>query len=173
MDLECSKLVRLDAKGRFVVPVDLRTILVPPEGSRVLTIARHPTEDCLCLFQGIDWQRKRAHFRRHVTSQRADQLMARRFIMQAVSAELDSNWRFTVPPPLRRQAKLELREDCILLGMGAHLELWHTDLLEDTLDNVPPEVAESLGATLSYGDSSEQSEYSESGDDGEWADEPL
>ena len=150
MDSECSRLVRLDAKGRFVVPVDLRALLLPHGAPRELTVTRHFREDCLCLFRRGDWQLRRADFLRRATPKRDDQLMVRRFIVQAVSANPDANWRVSVPPQLRRQAKLVLREDCLLMFMGGHWELWHPEFLEETLGAVPPDVSDALSQTLSY-----------------------
>ncbi len=161
MNWEGSKSLRLDAKGRFVVPVDLRTALLPSGGSRVLTITRHFEEECLCVFHEDDWQLKRSQFLHATIAQRSDQLMIRRFIAQAVSAELDANWRFTVPPILRNQVEIAVRENFTLIGVHGHLELWQNQHFDRAITNLPSEASEKCRQVFSYPtDDSEQARQS-------------
>jgi MraZ protein len=111
----------LDAKGRMSVPSRYRDALQIQAEGRV-TLTKSP-DGCLLLFPRPEWER----FREKVAALPMDAMWWRRiFLGNAMDLELDGSGRVLVSPELRSAAALE--KDVTLLGMGAHFELWDTQM---------------------------------------------
>lgn len=109
----------LDAKGRIAVPSRHRDALMASAGGQ-LTLVKHPAE-CLLALPRPAWLQLRE--RLMGLPMEADG-WRRIFIGSAVDVEIDAGSRIHVSPELRRDAGLT--RDVLLIGMGAHLELWDT-----------------------------------------------
>ncbi len=107
----------LDAKGRLSVPTRHREVL-SATASGQLTITRHP-HGCLMVFPRPEWEQFRA---RIAALPMSAQWWKRIFLGNAMDVEMDGTGRVLISPELRAAAGIE--KDTILLGMGAHLELW-------------------------------------------------
>jgi MraZ protein len=107
----------LDGKGRLSVPARHRDALAASCEGR-LTLTRHP-DGCLLVYPRPTWEARRQQIAQLPYSARA---LQRLLLGAAVDAELDSAGRVLVSVELRGAAGLE--RDVMLLGMGAHLELW-------------------------------------------------
>jgi MraZ protein len=90
----------LDGKGRISMPSRHRDALAAGCDGR-LTLTRHP-DGCLLVYPRPTWEAQRER--------------------NATDVDLDSAGRILVPTELRGAAQLE--RDVMLLGMGAHFELW-------------------------------------------------
>jgi MraZ protein len=111
----------LDAKGRMSVPSRYRDALQIQAEGRV-TLTKSP-DGCLLLFPRPEWER----FREKVAALPMEAMWWRRiFLGNAMDVELDSAGRVLVSPELRSAATLE--KDVTLLGMGAHFELWDSQM---------------------------------------------
>lgn len=109
--------MNLDAKGRMSVPTRHRDVLLAMADGQ-LTLTRHP-HGCLMVFPRPDWE----HFRdRIVALPMSAQWWKRIFLGNALDVEMDASGRILVASNLREAVGL-VRE-VVLLGMGAHLELW-------------------------------------------------
>ncbi len=113
----------LDAKGRLSVPTRHRGALTGPDGGQ-LTITRHP-HGCLMVFPRAEWERFRE---RVATLPMSAQWWKRIFLGNAMDLDMDGTGRVLVSPELRQAAGIT--RDCVLLGMGNHLELWDKALYE-------------------------------------------
>lgn len=83
-----------------------------------LTITKHP-HGCLMVFPRPEWEK----FRERVAQLPMDaQWWKRIFLGNAMDVEMDGTGRVLVSPELRAAAGLS--RDVMLLGMGAHFELW-------------------------------------------------
>ncbi|MCK9514937.1 MAG: division/cell wall cluster transcriptional repressor MraZ [Ottowia sp.] len=112
-----ASLLNLDAKGRMSVPTRHRDVLLADADGQ-LTLTRHP-HGCLMVFPRPDWE----HFRdRIVRLPMSAQWWKRIFLGNALDVEMDASGRVLVAGSLREAVGL-VRE-VVLLGMGAHLELW-------------------------------------------------
>ncbi len=109
----------LDAKGRIAVPSRHRDALMESVGGQ-LTLTKHPS-DCLLVLPRPTWLQLRE--RLMSLPMEADG-WRRMFIGSAVDVDIDSGSRIHISPELRRDAGLI--RDVLLIGMGAHLELWDT-----------------------------------------------
>jgi len=113
----------LDAKGRLSVPTRHRDALVEQCDGR-LTITRHP-HGCLLLFPRPAWE----VVRERIAAGGMDSVDWRRFFLgNATDLELDTTGRILVPPELRQVAGLD--RSVVLMGVGAHFELWDQGRLE-------------------------------------------
>lgn len=83
-----------------------------------LTLTRHP-DGCLLVYPRPTWEARREQIAQLPYSARA---LQRLLLGNATDVDLDSAGRVLVPTELRAAAQLE--RDLMLLGMGAHFELW-------------------------------------------------
>jgi len=112
-----SSALTLDAKGRMTMPARHRDALTEQAEGR-LTLTRHP-DGCLLVYPRPVWEEKRAQVVKLPMSARSFQ---RLLLGNAQDVELDSAGRVLVAPELRSAAGLT--REVMLLGMGAHFELW-------------------------------------------------
>jgi MraZ protein len=107
----------LDTKGRLSVPTRHRDVLTATAAGQ-LTITKHP-HGCLMVFPRPEWEK----FRERVAAlPMSAQWWKRIFLGNAMDVEMDATGRVLVSPELRAAAGIA--KDAILLGMGAHFELW-------------------------------------------------
>lgn len=114
----------LDGKGRVSVPARHRDVLAANCDGR-LTLTRHP-DGCVLVYPRPTWEARRGEIAQLPYSARA---LQRLLLGSAVDVDLDSAGRILVTPELRSAAGLE--RDLMLLGMGAHFELWDVLRLEE------------------------------------------
>jgi len=114
----------LDGKGRVSMPARHRDALLSGCDGR-LTLTRHP-DGCLLVYPRPVWESRRQQIAQLPYSARA---LQRVLLGSAVDVELDTAARVLVSAELRTAAGLE--RDVMLLGMGAHLELWDASRLAE------------------------------------------
>jgi MraZ protein len=107
----------LDAKGRVSIPTRHRDALVAQAEGR-LTLTRHP-DGCLLMYPRQEWEERRKAIAALPMSARA---MQRLLLGNAQDVELDASGRILVAPELRNA--VGMTRDVMMLGMGAHFELW-------------------------------------------------
>ena len=107
----------LDGKGRVSMPSRHRDTLAANCDGR-LTVTRHP-DGCLLVYPRPTWEVRREQIAHLPYAARA---LQRLLLGNATDIDLDSAGRLLVPTELRAGAQLE--RDLMLLGMGAHFELW-------------------------------------------------
>ena len=83
-----------------------------------VTFTKHP-DGCLLLFPRPEWLQFRERVAQLPTSA---QWWKRIFLGNAMDVDMDGTGRVLVSPELRAAAGLV--KDVVLLGMGAHFELW-------------------------------------------------
>lgn len=112
-----SSALTLDGKGRINVPTRHRDALVE-QAQGCLTITRHP-DGCLLVYPRREWENKREQIAAFPMQARA---LQRLLLGNAQDVEIDGSGRVLIAPELRVAAGLS--RDVMLLGMGAHFELW-------------------------------------------------
>lgn len=112
----------LDAKGRMSVPSRHRDALALQCEGR-LTLTRHP-EGCLLLYPRPVWESVRE---RIAALPLAASGLKRFFLGNATDIDLDGAGRLLIAPELRQAAGLG--KEVVLLGMGAHFEIWDETVL--------------------------------------------
>ena len=112
-----SSALTLDAKGRINVPTRHRdALLLQAQGC--LTLTRHP-DGCLLVYPRPVWEIKREQIAAFPMQARA---LQRLLLGNAQDVEIDGSGRILVAPELRSAAGMS--RDVMLLGRGAHFELW-------------------------------------------------
>ena len=107
----------LDSKGRLAVPTRHRDVLAATAAGQ-LTLTKHP-HGCLMIFARPEWEK----FRERIAALPMQaQWWKRIFLGNAMDVDMDSTGRVLVSPELRSAAGLS--RETVLLGMGAHFELW-------------------------------------------------
>jgi MraZ protein len=114
----------LDAKGRLSMPSRHRDALAAGCDGR-LTLTRHP-DGCVLVYPRPTWEVRRQQIALLPYSARA---LQRLLLGNATDVELDSAGRVLVPTELRSATQLD--RDVMLLGMGAHFELWDAQRLAE------------------------------------------
>lgn len=114
----------LDGKGRLSMPSRHRDALAAHCDGR-LTLTRHP-DGCLLVYPRPIWEARRGEIAQLPYAARA---LQRLLLGNATDVELDSAGRVLVPSELRLAAQLE--REVMLLGMGAHFELWDVQRLSE------------------------------------------
>jgi len=132
-----SSALTLDAKGRVSIPTRHRdALMVQAEGR--LTLTRHP-DGCLLIYPRPIWEVKREQIAAFPMQARA---LQRLLLGNAQDVELDSAGRILIAPELRTAAALT--REVMLLGLGAHFELWDAAVLaqreQEMLAQGMPEV---------------------------------
>lgn len=119
-----SSALNLDAKGRMTVPTRHRDALQVQCEGRV-TLTRHP-DGCLLLYPRPVWELRRDQIAAFPMTARA---LQRILLGNAMDMEMDGSGRILISPELREAARLE--KEVMLLGMGAHFELWDAQALRE------------------------------------------
>lgn len=135
-----SSALSLDSKGRMIIPSRYRTDLLTVESGR-LTITRH-LDGCLILYPRSIWEEKREQIAALPMSARA---LQRLMLGSAQDVDIDSAGRILISPELRQAAGLQ--KNVMLLGLGAHFELWDEQQLEQ---HQAAELAKGLPESLEH-----------------------
>ncbi|HEY0293710.1 MAG TPA: division/cell wall cluster transcriptional repressor MraZ [Bordetella sp.] len=112
-----SSALTLDTKGRISIPTRYRDALAEQAGGS-LTLTRHP-DGCLLVYPRPEWEKKREQIAGFPMTARA---LQRLLLGNAQDVELDGSGRVLIAPELRTAAGMT--REVMLLGMGAHFELW-------------------------------------------------
>lgn len=112
---------RIDEKGRFSLPAEIRTVLNLAEGSELI-LTRHTEERCLILF----WPEAWAAFKSRIAALSPVQASLIRRVVQGSARKLtlDKVGRLQIPSLLRTFSGIELQSTCLLNGVGHCMELW-------------------------------------------------
>ena len=130
----------LDAKGRLMLPPEFRDILLArsKEGQLVLTTL----DDCVYGFPWPDWQDFEDKINRLKTPDRAFRNFRRQVIGGAEIMTADGQGRIRLSRELLQYAGLG--RDAVLVGQGAHFELWNAERLAPALAQNFDDVAQSM-----------------------------
>jgi MraZ protein len=122
---------KVDAKGRFMFPVDLRKQL-ESLFEKGFVINRNLHQKCLVLYPIAEWEklnRKIAKLNRLI---KANDVFVRKFTGGATSALADSTGRLLIPKALTDYA--EIKSDLKVLGSNNVIEIWDKQLYESFLN---------------------------------------
>jgi len=118
--------IKLDVKGRIMLPVRVREIIQEvSEGEVHVTI--HDQDPCLLIYPTPHWLEVEQQILTlpniHSTANRD---LQRFLIGNAREASVDSGARLLIPQPLREYQ--ELNKELVLAGSGKKLELWNQNV---------------------------------------------
>jgi MraZ protein len=134
----------LDPKGRLSMPSKFRDALAASCEGR-LTLTRHP-DGCLLVYPRPVWEARREVIAQLSYEARA---LQRLLLGSATDVDVDSAGRVLVAPELRTAAGMT--RDVLLIGMGAHLELWDVERhAEREREQLPAVVASQVATGFKF-----------------------
>jgi MraZ protein len=139
----------LDDKQRLALPKRFREVLAGDGQPLFLTPG---TDGSLALFAGSAFARMAEKLAAQSPTAHDVRAFGRLLYGQSQSIELDGQGRFRVPADLARHA--ELARDCVLIGVGDHVELWDKDRWEAYLAQHQPRYDELAESALAGGGTS-------------------
>ena len=124
--------IKLDAKGRIMLPVRVREIIQEiSEGHVHITI--HNQDPCLLIYPTPHWLEVEQQILTLPNIDSAANRDLQRFLIgNAREVEVDSGGRLLIPPMLREYQQLD--KQLVLAGGGRKLELWNQALWMESLD---------------------------------------
>lgn len=114
----------LDEKQRLALPKRFREVM--SDGQPLFLTPG--TDGSLALFAGSAFARMAEKLAAQSPTAHDVRAFGRLLYGQSQSIELDGQGRFRVPADLARHA--ELSRDCVLIGVGDHVELWDKERWE-------------------------------------------
>ena len=121
---------KVDVKGRFMFPVDLRKQM---EGAfeKGFVINRNLHQKCLVLYPLAEWERLNRKLGKLNRLIKANDVFVRRFTGGATAVDADSTGRLLLPRPLAEYG--DIKTDLKVLGSNNVIELWDKRLYEEFL----------------------------------------
>ncbi|MCA6436248.1 MAG: division/cell wall cluster transcriptional repressor MraZ [Bacteroidota bacterium] len=121
---------KVDAKGRFMFPVDLRKQL---EGffEKGFVINRNLHQRCLVLYPIAEWEKLNKKLSKLNRLIKANDVFVRKFTGGATNTEPDTSGRLLLPKSLIEYANVI--NDIKVLGSNNVIEIWDKKLYEEFL----------------------------------------
>ena len=116
----------IDAKGRLIIPSKLREQC----GSSV--IVTRGVDGCLALYTQEGWDDYYQKLQMLPKTKKDARNFVRIITSRASECEFDKLGRINIPSVLRVEGKLE--KECIIVGVGDHVEIWNESLWQDYYD---------------------------------------
>jgi MraZ protein len=116
---------KLDEKGRVILPAKFREEL---SGGLVLTRGQ---DRCLYVFSNKEFETVHEKIRQAPLTSKEARDYLRVFLSGASDEIPDKQGRITIPAALRQYAGLD--KDLVVIGVGAHAEIWNAKLWNESL----------------------------------------
>lgn len=129
----------IDAKGRLIIPSKLR------EQCGEHVVITRGFDGCLALYTQEGWNDYYQKLQTLPKTKKEARNFVRIITSRASECEFDKLGRVNIPNVLRLEGKLE--KECIIVGVGDHVEIWNQTLWEDYYDTNKDnfdEISESL-----------------------------
>lgn len=142
---------KVDAKGRFMFPVNLRKQL-EEVFEKGFVINRNLHQKCLVLYPISEWNKLNKKLSKLNRLIKANDVFVRKFTGGATSADADSTGRVLLPKSLVDYA--DIKADIKVLGSNNVIEIWDKKLYEDFLsqDVDIEKLAEDVLGNLNFND---------------------
>ena len=112
----------LDAKGRLILPSKFRDTY----GDHVI-VARG-IDGCLDVYSTEAWEEHYQKIASMPQNRRDYRAFVRLMTSQASDCEIDKQGRINIPDRFLKEAHIQ--KECVILGVGNHVEVWAKDLWE-------------------------------------------
>jgi MraZ protein len=134
----------LDEKQRLALPKRFRELIGAKHQPLFLTPG---TDGSLALYAGAAFVRMAERLAAQSLTAQDVRAFGRLLYAQSQSVELDGQGRFRVPPELYAHA--DLGRECVLIGVGDHVELWEKGRWEAYLTQLQPRYDQLAESALS------------------------
>ena len=130
---------KADAKGRIMIPVALKTQMVPVlnEG---FVIKRSVFRNCLELYPMSEWNELMQQMHRKNRFRKKNNDFIRRFTAGVKMVEIDANGRLLIPRNLMSVAGIG--KEVVLSSAINIVEIWDKDLYEEVLEETAEDFAD-------------------------------
>lgn len=145
---------KVDAKGRFMFPMDLRKQM-ESMFEKGFVINRNLHQKCLVLYPIQEWNKLNTKLSKLNRLIKANDVFVRKFTGGATSAEADGSGRILLPKALTQYA--DIKSDIKVLGSNNVIEIWDKALYEEFLNqdiNIEQLAQDVLGG-LNFNDNDE------------------
>lgn len=122
---------KVDAKGRFMFPVDLRKQL-EALFEKGFVINRNLYQECLVLYPMSEWEKQNEKLGKLNRLIKANDVFVRKVTGGATSVQADNSGRLLLPKALTDYAKI--KSDIKVLGSNNVIEIWDKTLYENFLN---------------------------------------
>ncbi len=134
--------IKLDPKGRLLIPAAYRAILPVENPQLIITNNRYRGKSCLHAYSLHEWEKLERSIA-SLSSLKAEVQAFNRFYLSAgQAADVDAQNRILVPQSLRKFAGLS--GAVVLVGLGNKFEIW----AESTWNSLYEDLTENFEATL-------------------------
>jgi MraZ protein len=146
---------KVDAKGRFMFPVNLRKQL-EEVFEKGFVINRNLHQKCLVLYPISEWNKLNKKLSKLNRLIKANDVFVRKFTGGATAADADNTGRVLLPKALVDYA--DIKTDIKVLGSNNVIEIWDKKLYEHFLDqDVDIEkLAEDVLGSLNFNDGDDE-----------------
>lgn len=150
-EFEC----KVDAKGRFMFPVNLRKQL-EEVFDKGFVINRNLHQKCLVLYPMAEWNKLNKKLSKLNRLIKANDVFVRKFSGGATAADADNTGRVLLPKPLVEYAGITT--DIKVLGSNNVIEIWDKKLYDQFLsqDVDIEKLAEDVLGNLNFNDSDDE-----------------
>lgn len=121
---------KVDAKGRFMFPVDLRKQL-EVLFDHGFVVNRNLHQKCLVLYPMHEWDKLNKKISKLNRLIKANDVFVRKFTGGATSVLADTTGRLLLPKPLTEYA--QIKSDLKVLGSNNIIELWDKTVYDEFL----------------------------------------
>lgn len=122
---------KVDAKGRFMFPVDLRKQL-EALFEKGFVINRNLYQECLVLYPMSEWEKQNEKLGKLNRLIKANDVFVRKVTGGATPVQADGSGRLLIPKALTDYAKI--KSDIKVLGSNNVIEIWDKTLYENFLN---------------------------------------
>ena len=145
---------KVDAKGRFMFPVNLKKQL-EDAFEKGFVINRNLHQKCLVLYPVAEWEKLNKKLSKLNRLIKANDVFVRRFTGGATNCDADNTGRILVPKSLNDYA--DIKSDIKVLGSNNVIEIWDKKMYEEFLNqdiNIE-KLAEDVLGSLNFNDENE------------------
>jgi MraZ protein len=146
---------KVDAKGRFMFPIDLKKQL-SEVFDKGFVINRNLHQKCLVLYPINEWNKLNKKLSKLNRLIKANDVFVRKFTGGATSCDADSTGRILLPKSLSEYA--DMKSDIKVLGSNNVIEIWDKKLYDEFLNqdiNIE-KLAEDVLGNLDFNDTSDE-----------------
>lgn len=129
----------IDRKGRLIMPAKFR------EELQERVVVNRGLDGCLYVYTMEQWAIVQQKIATLPTTKKDARNFQRMMLAKADECDLDSQGRILIPSRLVQLAKLE--KECVIVGVGNHIEIWAKDrwqMFEAEQEDSFEEFAENL-----------------------------
>lgn len=146
---------KVDAKGRFMFPVNLRKQL-EEVFDKGFVINRNLHQKCLVLYPITEWNKLNKKLSKLNRLIKANDVFVRKFTGGATTADADNTGRVLLPKPLVEYA--DITTDIKVLGSNNVIEIWDKKLYDQFLaqDLDIEKLAEDVLGNLNFNDGDDE-----------------